>query len=144
METSIIIGIVLLAIFTLLLFYYIPFIPWITAKVASVHIPLSQLFLIRIRKIPPNEMVMCMIEIHKAELKDIHMNDLQAHYLAGGNVQNVIHALITAKCANINLTFRLAAAIDLAGKNILEGVIKLRKKKEEGKEIDINTLLLDC
>ena len=94
--------ILLLAIF----FYYVPFLLWISAKVSGVNISLMQLFLMRIRKVPPYVITQAMIEAHKAGLKSLTRDELEAHYLAGGHVEKVVHALVSASKANIELTFQ--------------------------------------
>jgi uncharacterized protein YqfA (UPF0365 family) len=63
-----------------------------------------------------------MIEAYKAGLKDIKRDELEAHYLAGGHVERVVHALVSASKANLELTFQMATAIDLAGRDIFEAV----------------------
>ena len=110
--------ILLLAIF----FYYVPFLLWISAKVSGVNISLLQLFLMRIRKVPPYVITQAMIEAHKAGLKTLTRDELEAHYLAGGHVEKVVHALVSASKANIELTFQMATAIDLAGRDVFEAV----------------------
>ena len=109
---------VVLAIF----FYYVPFFLWINAISAGVRVSLIQLFLMRIRRVPPRIIVYAMIEAHKAGLKDITRDQLEAHYLAGGHVEKVVHALVSASKANIDLTFQMATAIDLAGRDVLQAV----------------------
>ena len=111
-------GIVLLILF----FYYCPFFLWISARVSGVRISLIQLVLMRIRQVPASMIVRAMIEAHKAGLKDITRDDLEAHYLAGGNVDKVVHALVSAAKANIDLGFKMATAIDLAGRDVFEAV----------------------
>lgn len=111
-------GIVLLILF----FYYCPFFLWISARVSGVRISLIQLVLMRIRQVPASLIVRAMIEAHKAGLKDITRDDLEAHYLAGGNVNKVVHALVSAAKANIDLGFKMATAIDLAGRDVFEAV----------------------
>lgn len=110
--------IVILGIF----FYYVPMLLWFSALVSGVHVSLMQLFLMRIRKVPPTVIVQALIEAHKAGLQNIRRDDLEAHYLAGGHVQKVVHALVSANKANINLTFQMATAIDLAGRDVFEAV----------------------
>ena len=110
--------IVILAIF----FYFVPFLLWISAQVSGVRISLIQLFLMRIRKVPPQIIVRGMIEAHKAGLKNITRDELEAHYLAGGHVERVVHALVSASKANIDLGFQMATAIDLAGRDVFEAV----------------------
>ncbi len=111
-------AIILLIIF----FYYVPFLMWISAKVSGVNISLIQLFLMRIRKVPPGVITRAMIEAHKAGLKTLTRDELEAHYLAGGHVERVVHALVSASKANIDLTFQMATAIDLAGRDVFEAV----------------------
>jgi uncharacterized protein YqfA (UPF0365 family) len=111
-------AIILLSIF----FYYVPFVLWINAKASGVNISLLQLFLMRLRKVPPPVIVNAMIEAHKAGLKNITRDQLEAHYLAGGHVERVVHALVSAEKANIDLTFQMATAIDLAGRDVFQAV----------------------
>lgn len=110
--------IVVLAIF----FHYVPFFLWFSAKVSGVHISLLQLALMRIRKVPPYVIVRAMIEAHKADIPDVTRNGLEAHYLAGGHVEQVVHALVSASKAEMDLSFRMATAIDLAGRDVFEAV----------------------
>ena len=110
--------IVVLSIF----FHYVPFVLWLSAKVSGVQLSLLQLFLMRIRNVPPHSLVQPMIEAHKAGLSDISRDALEAHYLAGGHVAKVVHALVSASKANIELSFQMATAIDLAGRDVFEAV----------------------
>lgn len=103
-------------------FYFVPFFLWLSAQVSGVHISLIQLFLMRIRHVPPNVIVPCMIEAHKAGIKNITRDKLEAHYMTGGHVQRVVHALVSANKANLDLSFEKATAIDLAGRNVFEAV----------------------
>ena len=116
------ITIAVIVIFLLIFFHYVPFFLWINALSAGVRISLIQLFLMRLRRVPPHTIVFAMIEAHKAGLKNVTRDDLEAHYLAGGNVEDVVHALVSASKANIDLTFQMATAIDLAGRKVLEAV----------------------
>ena len=93
------ISIVVLSVF----FYYVPMFLWISAQVSGVRISLIQLFLMRIRKVPANVIVQALIEAHKAGLSEVTRDDLEAHYLAGGKVEKVVHALVSAAKANIDL-----------------------------------------
>ncbi len=125
MEMNAVIWIVLLIasiIFLSIFFYYVPFVLWINAKASGVNISLLQLFLMRLRKVPPPVIVNAMIEAHKAGLKNITRDQLEAHYLAGGHVERVVHALVSAEKANIDLTFQMATAIDLAGRDVFQAV----------------------
>ena len=110
--------IVLLSVF----FYFVPFFLWLSAKVSGVHISLMQLFLMRIRNVPPGIIVPSLIEAHKAGLRNITRDNLEAHYMTGGHVQRVVHALVSASKANIDLPFEKATAIDLAGRDVFEAV----------------------
>ncbi|HPS13449.1 MAG TPA: flotillin-like protein FloA, partial [Prolixibacteraceae bacterium] len=93
-----------------------------SALVSGVRISLMQLFLMRFRKVPPGTITRAMIEAHKAGLSFVKRDELEAHYLAGGHVENVVHALVSADKANIDLSFKMATAIDLAGRDVLEAV----------------------
>ncbi len=117
-----IVGLAVLLVLLLLFFYYVPFLLWVSAKVSGVNISLIQLFLMRIRKVPPHTIVACMIEAHKADIKEVTRDGLEAHYLAGGHIERVVHALVSASKANIDLTFKMATAIDLAGRDVFQAV----------------------
>ena len=112
------ISIVVLSVF----FYYVPMFLWISAQVSGVRISLIQLFLMRIRKVPANVIVQALIEAHKAGLSEVTRDDLEAHYLAGGKVEKVVHALVSAAKANIDLEFKMATDIDLAGRDVFQAV----------------------
>lgn len=103
-------------------FYYVPFMLWISARASDVKISLLQLFLMRIRKVPPSIIVNALIEAHKAGIKTLTRDELEAHYLAGGHVEKVVHALVSAAKANIDLPFQMATAIDLAGRDVFDAV----------------------
>lgn len=111
-------AIIVLSVF----FHFVPFFLWLSAKVSGVHISLIQLFLMRIRNVPPSVIVPSLIEAHKAGLKNITRDNLEAHYMTGGHVQRVVHALVSASKANIDLPFEKATAIDLAGRDVFEAV----------------------
>ena len=110
--------IVVLSVF----FYFVPFFLWLSAKVSGVRISLIQLFLMRIRNVPPGVIVPSLIEAHKAGLHSITRDNLEAHYMTGGHVQRVVHALVSASKAGIELSFEKATAIDLAGRDVFEAV----------------------
>lgn len=120
-EISIIITIVggIIAFFVLL--YLLPVNLWFTAQLSNVKISLLNLVLMRLRKVPPSLVTNAMIISSKAGLK-ITSNEIETHYLAGGNVNKVIKALISADKANIPLNFKLATAIDLAGRDVFDAV----------------------
>jgi len=104
-----------------LLLYLVPFGLWIAAWASGAYVGLFTLIAMRLRRVPPGTIVTARISSAKAGL-DIPINDLEAHYLAGGNVVRVVNAMISADKANIPLPFKRAAAIDLAGRNVLEAV----------------------
>jgi uncharacterized protein YqfA (UPF0365 family) len=108
-------------ILILLLFWLLPFGLWISAQAAGVRINLMQLAFMRIRKVPPGIIVKALVTATKAGLQ-LKRDDLEAHYLAGGRVIPVINALISADKANIDLDFKTATAIDLAGRDVFEAV----------------------
>ncbi len=117
-----IVGMIFLVVLLIIFLYYVPFLLWISAKVSGVNISLLQLFLMRIRKVPPAVIVRTLIEAHKAGLSAIKRDDLEAHYLAGGHIERVVHALVSASKAGIDLSFQMATAIDLAGRDVFEAV----------------------
>lgn len=122
MEVTLILILIAIVIIICIFFYYVPFFLWISARVSGVRISLMQLFLMRIRKVPASVIVRALIEAHKAGLNDVTRDDLEAHYLAGGNVEKVVHALVSASKANIDLGFKMATAIDLAGRDVFQAV----------------------
>jgi uncharacterized protein YqfA (UPF0365 family) len=101
--------------------YLIPVRIWVAAFASGAYVGLFTLVGMRLRRVPPSTIVTARISAVKAGL-DISVNDLEAHYLAGGNVVNVVNALISADKANIAMPFKRAAAIDLAGRDVLEAV----------------------
>jgi uncharacterized protein YqfA (UPF0365 family) len=105
-----------------IILYFIPIGLWFTALLSGVRISLLQLILMRWRKVPPTIIVRSLIEATKAGLAFIKRDELEAHYLAGGHVEQVIHALVSASKANIDLSFQMATAIDLAGREVLDAV----------------------
>lgn len=103
------------------LLWAVPIGLWITAFASGVYVKLSNLVGMRFRKIHPPSIVLPLISARKAGL-ELETDPLEAHYLAGGNVERVVNALISADKANIRLPFQQAAAIDLAGRDVLEAV----------------------
>ena len=123
-DTSIgvLIAMVIGALVLLWLFLYlVPLGLWFSALLSGVRINLIQLVFMRWRKVPPQVIVKALINATKAGLK-LNRDQLEAHYLAGGNVYNVVNALISADKANIDLDFNSATAIDLAGRDVFEAV----------------------
>lgn len=119
-ELLIISGAVLL--FLVLFFYIFPINLWITAAFSGVKINLLELVFMRFRKVPPPLIVNTLILATKAGILNINTQLLETHYLAGGNLNKAIKALIVADKANLSMTFQQATAIDLAGRDVLEAV----------------------
>ena len=105
----------------MLFLYFVPVVLWVTAIVSGVRVGIIQLMFMRIRKVPPTLIVNALINGNKAGIP-VTANDLETHYMAGGNVNNVVKALISADKVNIPLGFNMAAAIDLAGRDVAEAV----------------------
>jgi uncharacterized protein YqfA (UPF0365 family) len=101
---------------------YIPVNLWIMAIFSGVRLGLLELVAMRIRNVRPRKIVLPLINASKAGLKEITASDLETHFLAGGSVEEVVKALIAADKANIDLSFKQAAAIDLAGRDVSEAV----------------------
>ncbi len=114
-----IIGVII--VFLVLFFTFIPVGLWISAFAANVKVGIFTLVGMRLRRVIPTRVVNPMIKATKAGIT-VSINKLEAHYLAGGNVDRVVNALIAAQRADIPLEFERAAAIDLAGRNVLEAV----------------------
>jgi uncharacterized protein YqfA (UPF0365 family) len=109
------------ALLVLLLLWAVPVRLWVTALASGVRVSMGSLIGMRLRKIHPPSIVYPLISSSKAGLP-LNVNELESHYLAGGDVQRVVNALISADKANIELPFRQAAAIDLAGRDVLDAV----------------------
>ncbi len=109
-------------LFILILFFsFVPIGLWISAMAAGVHVGIFSLVGMRLRRVVPSRIILPLVKATKAGLK-LSVNQLEAHYLAGGNVDGVVNALIASERAGIDLSFEKAAAIDLAGRNVLEAV----------------------
>ncbi|WP_020526865.1 flotillin-like protein FloA [Flexithrix dorotheae] len=121
MEFTILIYLALIIVGFFVFMYFVPVNLWITAIFSGVNVGLFQLVFMRVRKVPPRVIVESLINSTKAGLV-LTTADLETHYLAGGHVPSVIKALISADKANIELTFKQAAAIDLAGRDVFEAV----------------------
>lgn len=105
---------------------------WVRALFAEAPVRIRDLIGMKLRHVPPNQVVLTYISAVKAGLT-ITTNELEAHYLAGGSMQNVVRAMIAADKANIELQFQQAAAIDLAGRNIIDAV-----------QTSVNPKVIDC
>lgn len=115
----IIIALILIAV--AILFTFIPVMLWISALAAGVKVGIFTLVGMRLRRVIPSRVINPLIKAYKAGL-NVNTNQLESHYLAGGNVDRVVNALIAAHRANIELSFERCAAIDLAGRDVLEAV----------------------
>ncbi len=114
--------IALIVLFFVLMLYFVPVGLWVTAYFSGVRLKLFRdLVGMRLRKVPPVRIVKPLITAHKAGIY-VDTPQLEAHYLAQGNVQKVVNALISADKASIDLTFERATAIDLAGRDVFEAV----------------------
>ena len=116
------VGLLLVVVAALAVVLYLVPVPlWIAAWASGAYVGLLTLIGMRLRRVPPATIITARISAVKAGL-DISINDLEAHFLAGGNVVRVVNAMISADKANIPLPFKRAAAIDLAGRHVLEAV----------------------
>ena len=114
-------SIIVLLVLIWLFFQFVPVGLWISAISAGVNVGIINLIGMRLRRVVPGKIVLPLIKANKAGL-NVNVNQLEAHYLAGGNVDRVIDALIAAHRAEIDLSFERACAIDLAGRDVLEAV----------------------
>lgn len=113
--------IILIIVVLAAVLYLVPIPLWIAAWASGAYVGMFTLVAMRLRRVPPGTIVTARISAVKAGI-DIPLNDLEAHFLAGGNVVRVVNAMISADKASIPLTFKRASAIDLAGRNVLEAV----------------------
>ena len=110
-----------IVLFFLVLFTVIPVGLWVSAVAAGVKVSLLSLVAMRLRRVPPHRIILPLIKADKAGI-DVTQDQLEAHFLAGGNIDRVVDALIAADKARIGLPFDRAAAIDLAGRDVLDAV----------------------
>lgn len=116
--------IVLIGVIGILIVMFFSFVPvglWISSLAANVKVSIFNLIGMRLRRVVPSKIVLPLIKATKAGL-DLGVNQLEAHYLAGGNIDGVVNALIASERAGIDLPFEKAAAIDLAGRDVFEAV----------------------
>ena len=117
-------GMILVFVIIVALIVFLSFVPlglWVSAQASGVHVSIFKLVGMRIRRVSPSKIVVPLIKAEKAGLS-MEISKMEAHYLAGGNLDRVITALITARGANIKLDFPEACAIDLAGRDVLQAV----------------------
>lgn len=117
----IVLALMVAAILIIVFLRFVPLGLWITSLAAGVHVSISSLIGMRLRRIQPKRLVEPLIKARKAGL-EMTLSQLETHYLAGGNVDRVINALIAAQRSNIEMPFEKASAIDLAGRDVLQAV----------------------
>lgn len=110
-----------IALLVVLFFMFVPVGLWISSLASNVKISIFNLIGMKLRRVVPSRIVLPLIKARKAGL-DLSVNQLEAHYLAGGNINGVVDALIASARAGIELPFEKAAAIDLAGRDVLDAV----------------------
>lgn len=118
------VGIIILCLVFLLVVLFFTFVPmglWISAVAANVKVGIFNLVGMKLRRVVPKKIIFPLIKATKAGIQ-VSVNQLEAHYLAGGNVDNVVNALIAAERAGMDLSFEKASAIDLAGRDVFEAV----------------------
>ncbi len=123
-DPNVILALVIIGIIGLVIILFFSFVPvglWISSLAANVRVSIFNLIGMRLRRVVPSRIVMPLIKATKAGLT-LNVNQLEAHYLAGGNVDSVVNALIAAERADIDLAFEKAAAIDLAGRDVFDAV----------------------
>lgn len=108
-------------VFIILFLHFVPLGLWVSAMAAGVHVHIFTLVGMRLRRVVPSKIILPLVKANKAGIA-LNVDQLEAHYLAGGDVDRVVDALIAAERAEIPLTFERAAAIDLAGRDVLEAV----------------------
>ena len=123
--------VVLGAVPTFFFFYFLNV--WIRALASQAHVSIMNLIGMKLRRVPPTLVVEALIRLKKAGLLEVETDGLEAHYLAGGDLLNVVNALIAADKAGIELNFQKAAAIDLAGRDVFEAV-----------RLSVNPRVIDC
>lgn len=121
MGTTQIIIIAVIVVLAIMFFSFVPMGLWISAVASGVKIGIFDLVGMKLRRVSPQRIVLALVKATKAGLT-LKVNQLEAHYLAGGNIDGVVNALIAAERAGISLSFEQASAIDLAGRNVFEAV----------------------
>ncbi|OGV74458.1 MAG: hypothetical protein A3K19_05410 [Lentisphaerae bacterium RIFOXYB12_FULL_65_16] len=131
MQLVMVVVIILVMIPVFFFFYFLNV--WIRALASQAHVSIMTLVGMKLRRVPPTLIVEALIRLKKAGLLNMDTDSLEAHYLAGGEVLNVVNALIAADKAGIALTFQRAAAIDLAGRDVFDAV-----------RLSVNPRVIDC
>ena len=141
MDIYYIVILVIALIAVLIFFHFVPIGLWINAKTAGVRISLASLFFMRLRRVEPRTIVDALIVAHKAGLKNSITKDmLEAHYLARGNVENVVKAVISASKMGIDLPFIKATALDLKGEDVWAATQASAKMLIEQQTLNVNSL----
>ena len=130
---EVIIAILILILLIPLFFFFYFLNVWIRALASKAHVSIWNLIGMKLRRVPPTLIVEALIRLRKAGLSEMNTDALEAHYLAGGDVLNVVNALIAADKAGISLSFERAAAIDLAGRDVFDAV-----------RVSVNPRVIDC
>lgn len=120
-----ILGIVIFVAFFVGVFYVlvsVPFSLWFSAKNLGISVPFRKVLLLSMHNTAPEPILKSLIEAHKAGLKQVNLDDLEAHYLSEGNVEKVIHAMVAASKSGFDLSFEKATSIDLSGRDVLDVV----------------------
>jgi uncharacterized protein YqfA (UPF0365 family) len=130
-QLLILLVVVILLVPVFFFFYFLNI--WVRALASRAHVSIGTLIGMKLRHVPPNLIVEALIRLKKAGLMEIDTDGIEAHYLAGGDVLNVVNALIAADKAGITLTFQRAAAIDLAGRDVFDAV-----------RVSVNPRVIDC
>ncbi|GEM_PF-1035528 len=121
-------------IFLIVFLYFVPVNLWITAIFSGVEIGLLELVFMRIRKVPPNIIVNCLITLRKAGI-NTETAALETHYLAGGKLADVTRALIMSKKADLDLSWKDLTTMDLKGKNVVEFVRQYRMDNDKDAQL---------
>ena len=124
--------VVIFVLIVLSIFFYFVNV-WIRALASKAHVTIMNLVGMKLRRVPPSLIVEALIRLKKAGLTEMDTDSLEAHYLAGGDILNVVNALIAADKAGIALNFKRAAAIDLAGRDVFDAV-----------RVSVNPRVIDC
>ena len=120
-EMGLVAAVVVVVAAVMLFLHFVPLGLWVSAMAAGVNVGIFTLVGMRLRRVNPTQIVLPLVKANKAGLA-VNVNQLEAHYLAGGDVDRVVDALIAAERASIPLSFERSAAIDLAGRDVLEAV----------------------
>ena len=121
---------IILIVLIIIIISFIPIKDWFTAQACGLNINLIRLIAMKIRKVDPRKIVEAAAILKKAGIDNINIDDLEAHYLSGGNLLNIARALTYAKIGNLNVSFSYITAIDLSGNDPVEVVFEYTKPKE--------------